>query len=117
MLARLFIIGFLLCLPIAIALFSQQITRTVAPPKLPTTEQHVKLLGTTRNGRSKTEAPNNEVSEGYTLRTIEHWGEGSELAEGKGLETQADKLSDGEVSAASVAPAPAKSTRVKNNKR
>ncbi|MDO4769014.1 MAG: hypothetical protein Q4A11_01415 [Brachymonas sp.] len=118
MLARLFIIGFLLCLPIAIALFSQQITRTVAPPKLPTAEQQVKLLGTARNGRSKIEAPNNEVSEGYTLRTIEHWGEGGEpVDEGKGLDTQADKLPDSEASAASVAPAPAKSARVKSNKR
>lgn len=78
MLSRLSIIGFLLCLPIAIALFSQQVTRTVAPPKLPTVEQPVKLLAAPRNGRNQAAALGQEVGEGYTLRTIKHWGEALE---------------------------------------
>lgn len=78
MLSRLSIIGFLLCLPIAIALFSQQVTRTVAPPKLPTVEQPVKLLAAPRNGRNQAAALGQEVGEGYILRTIKHWGESLE---------------------------------------
>lgn len=78
MLSRLSIIGFLLCLPIAIALFSQQVTRTVPPPKLPTVGQPVKLLAAPRNGRNQAAALGQEVGEGYTLRTIKHWGEALE---------------------------------------
>lgn len=136
MLSRLFIIGFLLCLPIAIALFSQQITRTVAPPKLPATEQQVKLLGTPRDGRSKADAASNEVTEGYTLRTIKYWGE---APEGEAPETQGGDLmgrpidaqqkeKEEAASATLAAPAqqaseastvrqPAKAARARRNKR
>lgn len=65
-------------MPIAIALFSQQVTRTVAPPKLPTVKQPVKLLAAPRNGRNQAAALGQEVGEGYTLRTIKHWGEALE---------------------------------------
>ncbi|MDO4795913.1 MAG: hypothetical protein Q4A28_08265 [Brachymonas sp.] len=135
MFSRLLIIGFLLCLPIVIALFSQQITRTVEPPKLPATEQEVRLLSASRSNRSRAEAFGHEVSEGYTLRTIEHWAGGSESdameaqagerPSSQGGVRQSGQAEQGSAAAASVESAapsgaqrsPAQATRIKRNKR
>lgn len=111
MLSRLFIIGFLLCLPIAIALFSQQITRTVAPPQLPTAEQQVKLLSAPRNGRNGAalgKEQGGEVTEGYTLRTIRHWGE---AIEGDEPQVQSSLLPDSQASAPALEQANAQTGR------
>ncbi|WP_156300619.1 hypothetical protein [Neisseria sp. 74A18] len=70
MLSRLLIICFLLCLPIAIALLSQQMTRKVEPPKLPSSVVEVKL--NTRQHIRAERLPDQEVPAFYTPRSVKH---------------------------------------------
>lgn len=71
MLSRLTIICFFLCLPIAIALLSQQMTRTVEPPKLPTNTVEVKLNARHQHINSD-RLSEQEVPAAYTPRSVKY---------------------------------------------
>lgn len=95
MLSRLLMIGFLLCLPIAVALLSQQATRTIAPPQLPADEVTVKLSGGARARRGgSSDAQGHEVPHEYVPRVVGHVQATDAADESMAAEEAANKLAN-----------------------
>lgn len=71
MLPRLLVIALFLCLPIAIALLSQQLANTVAPPVLSGKVIEVRLGPVRTTARSAADAANGELPQFYVPRSVE----------------------------------------------
>lgn len=121
MVSRLLTIGFLLCLPIVIALLSQQMTRTVAPPKLPAAAVEARLLGAPRSSRNAGMAENG-VPQGYVPRAIQHFGvdeadyNPAADEQGAGSQANAQASAEAEQAAGSAAQAAGRSRPTKNTR-